>query len=233
MSTRELLDKNKEVRSAMKTLIQSLIVVHALKGPEGFGVLFEGFNLPRWLPFKGKFIGKMGFGQSEERMYNIQQFAAMALKHGNKAAEFGVYTGFTTRMLLDMGFEVMAFDSFSGIKGSGEHDIMQDGEFSTEGMLSETFERIKGAYIVSGTLPGTLKERDERFNFVHLDLDVYEPTLAVLRHVYPRMLKGGVIVLDDYGYHITPGIKKAVDEFVAEYGAKFIYLTSGQGVIFV
>lgn len=231
MSTRELLDYGKEVRIIVRPIIETLVEVYALKGPEGFGVLFEGFNLPRWLPFKGMFEGKMGFGQSEERMYNIQQFAKAALKHGNIAAEFGVYTGYTTRMLLDMGFDVIAFDSFSGIKGSGENDIMQDGEFSVEDVLAETFERITGAYIVAGTLPDTLEGRDDRFNFVHLDLDVYEPTLAVLRHVYPRMLRGGVIVLDDYGYHITPGIKKAVDEFVAESGAKFIYLTSGQGVI--
>jgi O-methyltransferase len=196
-------------------------------------VLFEGFNLPRWLPFKGMFEGKMGFGQSEERMYNIQQFAKAAMQHGNLAAEFGVYTGYTTRMLLDMGFDVIAFDSFEGIKGSGEHDIMQDGEFSAEDVLTETFERITGACVVFGTLPDTLEGRDDMFNFVHLDLDVYEPTLAVLRYVYPRIHTGGVIVLDDYGYHITPGIKKAVDEFVAESGAKFIYLTSGQGVILV
>jgi len=233
MSTEELLNKGKTERMVVRPIIQTLIDVYALKGPEGFGVLFEGFNLPRWLPFKGKFVGKMGFGQSEERMYNIQQFAKAAMKHGDRAAEFGVYTGYTTRMLLDMGFDVLAFDSFEGIKGSGEHDIMQDGEFSVDSMLEETFERIKDAYVVVGTLPGTLEGRDDMFNFVHLDLDVYEPTLAVLRYVYPRMHTGGVIVLDDYGYHITPGIKKAVDEFVAESGAKFIYLTSGQGVILV
>jgi O-methyltransferase len=233
MNTRELLDKGKDERAVIKSIIESLIDKYELKGPEGFGVLFEGFNLPRWLPFKGMFEGKMGFGQSEERMYNIQQFAKAAMKHGNIAAEFGVYTGYTTRMLFEMGFYVVAFDSFSGIKGSGEHDIMQDGEFSAEDVLSETLERINGDEIVIGTLPGTLEGRDDRFNFVHLDLDVYEPTLEVLRYVYPRMFIGGVIVLDDYGYHITPGIKKAVDEFVAESGAKFIYLTSGQGVILV
>lgn len=231
MSTRKLLDEGKEERIAAKRTIELMVGAYALKGPEGFGVLFEGFNLPRWLPFKGMFKGNMGFGQSEERMYNIQQFAKAAMKHGNVAAEFGVYTGYTTRMLLDMGFYVAAFDSFSGIKGSGEHDIMEDGEFSAQDVLAETFERIKGAFVIPGTLPDTLEGRDDRFNFVHIDLDVYEPTLDVLRYVYPRMLKGGVIVLDDYGYHITPGIKKAVDEFVAESGAKFIYLTSGQGVI--
>ncbi len=231
MNTRRILDDGKTERHVVKSIIENLIDEYALKCPEGFGVLFEGFNLPRWLPFKGMFEGKMGFGQSEERMYNIQQFAKAAMKHGNVAAEFGVYTGYTTRMLLDMGFDVIAFDSFCGIIGSGEHDIMQDGEFSVEDKVPETFERIDGAEIVIGTLPNTLECRDDRFNFVHLDLDVYEPTLAVLRHVYPRMFRGGVIVLDDYGYHITPGIKKAVDEFVAESGAKFIYLTSGQGVI--
>jgi O-methyltransferase len=54
-------------------------------------------------------------------------------------------------------------------------------------------------------------------SFAMIDVDLYEPTLASLRRMYPRLMMGGAIFLDDYGYRNFPGAKIAVDEFLREH----------------
>ncbi len=52
---------------------------------------------------------------------------------------------------------------------------------------------------------------ERRFSFVHLDVDLYESTLAGLEYFYPRLIPGGVILSHDYS--ILAGVKKAFEDF--------------------
>ena len=52
-----------------------------------------------------------------------------------------------------------------------------------------------------------------RISLLHLDMDLYEPTLAALEAFYPRIVSGGVVVLDEYGITAWPGESKALEEF--------------------
>ena len=56
-----------------------------------------------------------------------------------------------------------------------------------------------------------------RYGLVHLDMDLYRPTIEALRFSAERLAAGGVIVLDDYGAKKCPGIGKATEEFLAEH----------------
>jgi len=51
----------------------------------------------------------------------------------------------------------------------------------------------------------------ERIAVLRLDTDWYESTRHELAHLYPRLSKGGVVLIDDYGY--WAGAKKATDEY--------------------
>jgi hypothetical protein len=46
---------------------------------------------------------------------------------------------------------------------------------------------------------------------LNLDVDTYEPSAVILEHLYPRIVPGGVLVLDDY--QVIPGETKAVDDY--------------------
>ncbi|MEW5849362.1 MAG: DUF6365 family protein [Myxococcota bacterium] len=61
------------------------------------------------------------------------------------------------------------------------------------------------------TLPGLT---DERFCLAHLDGDLYQSTAECLRHLAPRMVERGVVVVDDY-HDTGEGVKRAVDEHLA------------------
>lgn len=50
-----------------------------------------------------------------------------------------------------------------------------------------------------------------RIALLHIDVDVYRPTKVILETLFPRIVPGGLLVLDDYG--IVSGETRAVDEF--------------------
>jgi len=67
---------------------------------------------------------------------------------------------------------------------------------------------------------------------VHVDVDLFEPTAARLEFFYPRLVSGGMIVCDDYGFTTCPGARKACDDFCAKTPQQtVIHLTTGQGII--
>lgn len=64
------------------------------------------------------------------------------------------------------------------------------------------------------TVPTYVESNQERrISLLNLDTDLYEPAVAILEHLYPLIVPGGVLILDDYG--VWPGETKAVDEFFA------------------
>src|SRR4051812_12635397 len=52
-----------------------------------------------------------------------------------------------------------------------------------------------------------------RISLLHIDLDLYEPTLAALRAFHPLVVSGGLVVLDDFGIGVWPGASKALEDF--------------------
>lgn len=71
--------------------------------------------------------------------------------------------------------------------------------------------------VKEGDVKDTLMERKpEEIALLRLDTDWYESTAEELNVLYPRLVSGGVLLIDDYG-HFT-GARKAVDEYFAEKG---------------
>lgn len=71
---------------------------------------------------------------------------------------------------------------------------------------------------IVGKVEDTIPSRaPEEISILRLDTDWYELTLHELTHLFPRLVPGGVLILDDYGY--WQGARKAVDEYLASHGA--------------
>jgi hypothetical protein len=84
--------------------------------------------------------------------------------------------------------------------------------------------------------PGWIPERftdvaERRFCFLHLDVDLLQPTHDALEFFYPRMVPGGVILCDDYGFETCPGARLAVDGFFASRPEPVVHLPTGQGLV--
>lgn len=227
----ELINKepDKSVRQVAKQLINNLIDNYSLKGPEGYGVTFEGMTCARWQPWNNiESLKTFKTSLSLDRLYMVMQFAQLAPI--GDFYEFGVYTGGVTDLLsLICKQHVHAYDTFEGIKGANEHDLMDDGEYN--GGISY-FDFNFNVKLHEGDVRETFTDTVPQLAFAHIDMDVYEPTAHVLPIVYKSLMVGGYIVLDDYGLWMTPGVKKAVDEFTnINKNVKHFYLPTGQMVI--
>src|SRR5437879_4756651 len=83
-----------------------------------------------------------------------------------------------------------------------------------------------------GWLPEKFQEvKDRRFSFVHIDVDLYQPTLDSLAFFYPRTTSGGIILSDDYAFITCPGQKKAMDSFFSDKPEEIVALPTGQGFV--
>ena len=52
--------------------------------------------------------------------------------------------------------------------------------------------------------------------FVNLDMDLYKPTLEGLKFFWPKMVKGGIILIHDFFSTGYAGVNKAIEQFVIE-----------------
>jgi hypothetical protein len=131
--------------------------------------------------------------------------------------EVGVYRGGSAAFLYEVaqrqGRELHLFDTFRGMPveefGLDKHRV---GEFA-DCPLGEMRAAMPGAHFRVGVFPGTLIALPDDIDdiaFVHCDCDQYESYRAVIGHLWPRMVSGGVMLFDDYPY--LAGAKKAVEE---------------------
>ena len=64
---------------------------------------------------------------------------------------------------------------------------------------------------------------------VHLDMDIYAPTIWALKWFEPKLPVGGVFIVDDYGFITCQGAKQAVEEFMTNNDRYMkMYLQTGQ-----
>jgi hypothetical protein len=86
----------------------------------------------------------------------------------------------------------------------------------------------------AGWIPDRFDEvKDQRFSFVHIDVDLAEPTRESLAFFYPRMEAGGIIACDDYGISTCPGATQAIDHYLADKPEKMLPLPDGGGFLII
>jgi len=122
------------------------------------------------------------------------------------------------------------FDSFEGLtEFSGPDGKAAKGRGRYRGSFQELlkFIRLYGLSddiflhrgLIEETLPRLLaRDRSLSFSLVYIDTDLYTSTRTILRLLHPRMVKGGLFVLDEWNDPSYPGEGVAANEFLAEHG---------------
>ncbi|MBL0181236.1 MAG: class I SAM-dependent methyltransferase [Chitinophagaceae bacterium] len=142
--------------------------------------------------------------------------------------EVGVWRGGTagimSQRLADLKSSATLYlaDTFSGVAKAGAND-----SFYTGGEHSDTSQQVvedvlknKSGYphykILKGIFPeDTVNEvsASESFGLCHIDVDVYDSAKDILEWVWDKLIPGGVVVFDDYGFHSCTGVTKLVEEY--------------------
>ncbi len=175
----------------------------------------------------------------KQRCFMLYQFTRLISALPGDVAEVGVYKGGTARLLSKMFSPqnkiVHLFDTFVGMPTSDSHrDLHREGDFGDSSLekVKLYLRECKNVRFYLGMFPETAKIiEDINFCFVHIDVDIYKSVMDCCAFFYPRMIKGGMIVFDDYGFLTCPGAKLAVDEFFLDKSEKPCYLPSGQSFI--
>jgi O-methyltransferase len=84
-----------------------------------------------------------------------------------------------------------------------------------------------------GIFPETAKDVNDKFCFVSLDVDLYEPTKEGLKFFYPLLSPGGVIMVHDFNNLNYKGVREAVLEFCREKGISYVPIPDIGGTVII
>jgi O-methyltransferase len=129
---------------------------------------------------------------------------------------FDTFAGMSTPTDVDVSTHgLRAVDAWDTIYGDTDDLVFAYASLEEvrRNLASTGYPDERVAYVqgkVEDTIPA---HAPERIALLRLDTDWYESTRHELEHLWARLVPGGVLIIDDYGYWV--GARKAVDEFFA------------------
>ncbi|MFE6037777.1 TylF/MycF/NovP-related O-methyltransferase [Streptomyces sp. NPDC056452] len=159
----------------------------------------------------------------------------------------------TLLSLGETGRDLYLFDTYEGMTPPTAEDLRRDGRPAQELLDAQgrdrpiwavaSLEDVQAGFenvpypkdrihYVQGKVEDTVPEQAPgQISILRLDTDWYASTKHELEHLYARLVSGGVLLIDDYGY--WQGSRQAVDEFLEETGAQLLLLRMDEGRIAV
>ncbi len=172
------------------------------------------------------------------RTYVLCFLARLALRHPGDFVEIGAYKGYTANVIADRvdlgatGKNYWLYDVFDHAGTDLKRAMAQTGP-ELEEKVRARFADYPYVRVIQGLVPDSFEKGfPERIAFAHIDLNQAPAEIAALRWVMPRLVPGGILVLDDYGCAAYQDQKTAEDEFLAGFGLEVLELPTGQGIVF-
>ena len=203
------------------------------------------FTWPELAWFKNEKLARVlkHFGEIEgfnaHRRFALQQLIRLTSKIPGDTAECGVYKGCGSYIILQANMRSPfcrvhhIFDSFEGLS----KPLAKDGNYWNENDLSvgenvvnENLAEFGSYKFYKGWIPDRFQDTNSNtFSFVHVDVDLYQPTKDSISFFYNKLNAGGIFVCDDYGFLTCPGATTAIDEFLINKPEKMVSLAGGGG----
>jgi len=160
--------------------------------------------------------------------------------------EFGVFKGAGVGIFLNLKglyepnslMKVIGFDYFNpavllenleGLNKKGMDailnrvDINELTKESVEARLSnfsrDDYILVEGDAVVNSK-NYSIEHPGARIKMMYMDLDMGEPTYAILKNLWGKVVRGGIVIFDEYGYHVwdeSNGVDRFLKEIVGEY----------------
>jgi O-methyltransferase len=156
--------------------------------------------------------------------------------------ECGVYKGFCSAFMVNyLDFSqsdktLFLYDTFAGIPE--EHRAgspVRPGAYNEDGLYESVvarFQPYQNVKVVKGTVPNVFADVcPDAIAYLHLDMNSATAEIGALKVVFNKLVPGGMIVLDDYGWQWYRAQKDAEDKFFAERGYRVLELPTGQGLV--
>ena len=158
--------------------------------------------------------------------------------------ECGVASGFLMAGIMQrtdwnaLGKHCYLCDTFAGLdpRYVSDHEAA-DGRLDRYSDLrvdkvTKEFEEFERVHFVVGPVPDTLPQVEaEEICYLSIDMNATVPEIAALRHFWPKLTPGGMVVLDDYSYSGYEEQHFAFNALAEELGFSILCLPTGQGLI--
>lgn len=181
------------------------------------------------------------------RAYIYSSFIKHALTLPGNCIEFGVARGFMARLVSEMYPSEIAkktfylVDTYDGIpSGQASEDELKLAESKNKRFyrgtnydyVQDIFRKFQHVKLIKGMVPNVLTDlEDGSYSFCSIDMNITKPEIDAFNYIWPRMVKGGVVLLDDYNSSLHREQKLAFNKIALEEGFTIIALPTGQGFI--
>jgi O-methyltransferase len=175
------------------------------------------------------------------RCYELFSLAKQTSHLNGSYLEVGVWRGgsaFVISQAIAGQHHLYLADTFHGVAKTTANDTSyKDGDHSdTSKNLVENYllkRQVSNFTIIEGVFPesGFDKLKRESFSFVHIDVDVYQSVRESMDFLSSRILKGGIVILDDCGFYGCEGVTRYVEEHMLSNVFTTIYNLNGHAIL--
>lgn len=164
--------------------------------------------------------------------------ARNGLKREGAFVECGCYRGISARIICDtLDFnktdkDYYLYDLFEYPESGARFSKLSELGPNLYEDVKQRFADIPRARIVKGAVPDSLHANaPEMISFLHIDMNDVEPEIGALDVLFDRVVPGGIIILDDYGYVPYVAQRDAEHVWFANRGYHVIELPTCQGMV--
>jgi O-methyltransferase len=136
------------------------------------------------------------------------------------------------------GSTVYLCDTFEGVVKAGLRDNEYVGGEHSDTSSARVHDlaqhlKLENVMVVEGTFPDETGDRidSSSFRLAHIDVDVYESARDSFGWIWDRLVPGGVVVFDDYGFYSCEGVTRFVNEAARRPDLFFFHNLNGHGVL--
>lgn len=178
------------------------------------------------------------------KCYELWQLSIEQSKLEGDYIEIGVWRGGSGALIAQAANKysdkssIFLCDTFKGIVKAGEFDnLYKGGELSntSKQVVSDLIDRIKlkNVNILEGIFPDDTGDmvKDRKFKLCHIDVDVFEGAKQITEWIWDRLVIGGIIIYDDFGFSSTQGVTKYVESQRNMPDRLVVYNLNGHGII--
>jgi O-methyltransferase len=129
-------------------------------------------------------------------------------------------------------------DTFEGVVKAGRQDSGYVGGEHADTSLEEVHAlarrmRLENVQVLKGMFPDDTARLipHGRLRLCHIDVDVYESARQVFAWAWPRLVAGGIVVFDDYGFYSCSGVTRFVNEMIGQSDRIVIYNNNGHAIV--
>jgi O-methyltransferase len=178
------------------------------------------------------------------RLYELWRLVDQVKDLDGDIVEVGVWRGGSGCLIatraeqLCPGATVYLCDTFEGVVKAG----VRDNEYVGGEHKDTSVDRVRGlarqlnldnVTVLEGVFPDETGEHigSTQIRLGHIDVDVYDSAQESFAWIWERLVSGGVVVFDDYGFYSCEGVTRFVNEVAQRSDLLFFHNVNGHGVI--